>query len=80
VVGQALGNIAMVSGLLPVTGIPLPFISFGGTSLIVNLLAVGMLISVGRRAGGKALGPAREADPRPPGGRLKLVRRPLADR
>lgn len=48
IVGQAVGNIAMVCGLLPVTGIPLPFISFGGTSLVVNFMAVGVLISVGR--------------------------------
>lgn len=60
IVGQAVGNIAMVSGLLPVTGIPLPFISFGGTSLVVNLLAAGLLISVGRRAGGSDPGPAGE--------------------
>jgi len=49
VVGQAVGNIAMVSGILPVTGIPLPFISYGGTSLMVNMVAVGLLISVARR-------------------------------
>lgn len=79
VVGQAVGNIAMVSGVLPVTGIPLPFISFGGTSLMVNLLAIGMLISVGRRAGSKVPAPASEADPRLTS-RLKLVRRPLVGR
>lgn len=49
VLGQAVGNIAMVTGLFPVTGIPLPFISYGGTSLVVNLTAVGILISIGRR-------------------------------
>ncbi|EGO63267.1 FtsW/RodA/SpoVE family cell cycle protein [Acetonema longum] len=48
VLGQAVGNIAMVTGLFPVTGIPLPFISYGGTSLVVNLTAVGILISIGR--------------------------------
>lgn len=48
VVGQAVGNIAMVSGLIPVTGVPLPFISYGGTSLIVNLIAIGILISISR--------------------------------
>jgi cell division protein FtsW len=50
VVGQAVVNIAMVSGLFPVVGVPLPFISFGGTSLIVNMLAIGLLMSVGRRS------------------------------
>ncbi|BBB90699.1 MAG TPA: putative peptidoglycan glycosyltransferase FtsW [Methylomusa anaerophila] len=53
IVGQAAGNIAMVVGLLPVTGVPLPFISFGGTSLLVNMVALGLLISIGRQASGK---------------------------
>lgn len=75
VVGQAVGNIAMVSGVIPVTGVPLPFISFGGTSLIVNCAAIGLLISVGRRMTSKVFKPGARcfgAD-RP---RLKLVKRP----
>lgn len=51
IVGQGIINIAMVSGVLPVIGVPLPFISFGGTSLVINFCAIGLLISVGRRAG-----------------------------
>jgi len=50
IVGQAIINIGMVSGLAPVVGVPLPFISFGGTALIVNLTAVGILLNVGRQA------------------------------
>ena len=50
-VGQAVGNMAMVCGLLPVTGVPLPYISFGGTALVVNLAATGILISIGRYGG-----------------------------
>lgn len=41
-------NLGAVTGLLPVTGIPLPFISFGGTALVVYLMAMGMLLSVSR--------------------------------
>lgn len=41
-------NLGAVTGLLPVTGIPLPFISYGGTSLVMSLLAMGMLLSVSR--------------------------------
>lgn len=63
VVGQAIGNIAMVSGLLPVTGVPLPFISYGGTSLIITMLALGLLFSVGRvSAGVSAPSPQQDAD------------------
>lgn len=43
---QILINIGMNLGLLPVTGIPLPFVSFGGTSLIVSLACIGILQSI----------------------------------
>jgi cell division protein FtsW len=45
---QAFVNIGVVSSSWPVTGVPLPFISFGGSSLVVNLLAVGLIANVGR--------------------------------
>jgi cell division protein FtsW len=44
--GQALINLAAVLGLAPLTGIPLPFISYGGSSLVVTLLAVGVLLNI----------------------------------
>ena len=47
IVGQAIGNIAMVLSLLPVTGVPMPFFSYGGSALIVNIWAIGLLFSVG---------------------------------
>jgi cell division protein FtsW len=47
---QALVNLGAVTGLLPITGVPLPFVSFGGSSLIVSLAAVGVLLSIGRAA------------------------------
>jgi cell division protein FtsW len=43
---QALINIMVVVGLLPTTGIPLPFISYGGTSTIINLFAAGILLNI----------------------------------
>ena len=46
IVGQAIGNIAMVVSLLPVTGVPMPFFSYGGSALMVNLWAMGFLFSV----------------------------------
>ncbi|MDD3678997.1 MAG: FtsW/RodA/SpoVE family cell cycle protein, partial [Patescibacteria group bacterium] len=42
-------NIGMNLGIMPVTGIPLPFISYGGTAIVVNLAAVGILLSIFRR-------------------------------
>lgn len=41
-----LENIGMNIGLMPVTGIPLPFISYGGTAMIVNLMAIGVLLNI----------------------------------
>nr|WP_092074859.1 putative peptidoglycan glycosyltransferase FtsW [Dendrosporobacter quercicolus]NSL49000.1 cell division protein FtsW [Dendrosporobacter quercicolus DSM 1736]SDN17257.1 cell division protein FtsW [Dendrosporobacter quercicolus] len=72
VAGQGLANIAMVSGLLPVIGVPLPFLSFGGTSLIVNMVSIGILMSVGRKAG-QGLPP----EPRRTSGRTAEGRRRL---
>ncbi len=43
---QAFFNISVVLGLLPTKGIPLPFVSAGGSSLLINLLAMGILLSV----------------------------------
>ena len=43
ITSQAVINIGAVIGVLPVTGIPLPFISFGGSSLIITMAAVGIL-------------------------------------
>ena len=48
---QAIINIAVVTGSLPTKGLPLPFISFGGSSMVFNLFAVGVLINIGRHVG-----------------------------
>lgn len=42
-------NVGMCIGLMPVTGIPLPFFSYGGTSMLTNLTAIGLVLSVSRR-------------------------------
>ena len=49
IVGQAFLNMAVVSGLLPATGLPLPFFSAGGSSLLVSLIMCGLLVNVSRR-------------------------------
>jgi rod shape determining protein RodA len=43
---QAFQNIGMCLGIMPVTGVPLPFVSYGGTSMFAGLMAVGLLINV----------------------------------
>jgi cell division protein FtsW len=47
---QAWINMAVIASLVPMTGIPLPFISYGGSSLVVSLASVGILLNVGRQA------------------------------
>jgi len=46
VVGQALVNMSVVVGLLPTKGIPLPLVSYGGSSLLMSLVAVGILLNI----------------------------------
>ena len=47
---QAILNIAMVTGCLPPKGFPLPFLSFGGSSLVITLSAMGILLNISRTA------------------------------
>jgi cell division protein FtsW len=61
---EALINIGAVVGVLPVTGIPLPFISFGGSSLVITMLAAGILINIARQE-------RTERVPRPVGARVR---------
>jgi len=59
---QAIVNMGAVTGVLPITGVPLPLVSFGGTALVVTLVGIGVLASVARDAASSARG-------RPPRGR-----------
>ncbi|MHB8294939.1 MAG: putative lipid II flippase FtsW, partial [Acidimicrobiales bacterium] len=70
---QIVINIGAVIGILPVTGVPLPFVSFGGSSLVIEMAATGMLISIARAAhapvpGGRGRGaPVPAGTPKMPG-------------
>jgi cell division protein FtsW len=80
VCGQAIINVAAVMGLAPLTGIPLPFLSYGGSSLVVMLASVGILLNIAQR------GNAQTASLRDRGrrdGRARVARvggRPVAQR
>jgi cell division protein FtsW len=54
VCGQATINLAAVLGVAPLTGIPLPFVSYGGSALVVDLLAAGILLNIARGDRGRA--------------------------
>ncbi|GAB3846402.1 putative lipid II flippase FtsW [Nesterenkonia populi] len=56
-VGQAFINIAMVTGAIPVVGVPLPFISYGGSALTMAMLAVGVILNFARRQRLQAMRP-----------------------
>ena len=65
-IGQALVNLGAVLQLLPITGVPLPFVSYGGSSLLPSLMAIGLLLAFasqeGRRTGAQRGGRAAAAE------------------
>jgi cell division protein FtsW len=71
---QALVNVAVLTGLLPFTGVALPFISFGGSAMLVSMAGVGLLLSIsrGRGSGGGKRSGQRPRSSRP---RANLDRR-----
>ena len=78
IAGQAIANIMMVGGLLPVVGVPLPFISYGGSSLIVTMIAMGILLNIcdhGRSLEKHYDGPEKaEKEPKDNKAHLRLVK------
>ena len=76
IVSQAILNTFAVLGLAPLTGVPLPFVSYGSSSLIVMLAAMGLLLNVACGATGhvRARRPARAATPRRAARRRCLAR------
>jgi cell division protein FtsW len=49
IIVQTFVNIGAMTGMVPLTGIPLPFISYGGTHLIAELIACGVLLNISKR-------------------------------
>jgi cell division protein FtsW len=60
---QTVVNLGAVTGVLPITGVPLPLLSFGGTALVVTLLGVGVLASVARARARPAVAPRSRPSP-----------------
>jgi cell division protein FtsW len=77
---QTVINLGAVTGLLPITGVPLPLVSFGGTALVVTLAAIGVLVSVARGTGarGEPRGTGARGEPRGTGakGSMRAPGRP----
>ena len=61
ITGQAIINIGAVIGVLPITGIPLPFVSFGGSSLLVTMFATGILANIANQPQRKQTSPKKPA-------------------
>ena len=59
---QAFQNIGMNLGMTPVTGLPLPFVSYGGSSMFAQSLAIGLLVAVHRRSGQRFWPPGHVSD------------------
>jgi cell division protein FtsW len=74
VCGQALVNLAAVLGLAPLTGITLPFVSYGGSSLVVSLASVGVLLNIAGH-GGAASAQVSDRSRRDRGSRAAVARR-----
>ena len=73
-VGQGLVNICTVIGLAPVTGVPMPFVSFGGSALVISMVAAGVLVNIAR-TGELEEAAAAEIAPLPPRRRRPPARR-----
>ncbi len=67
---QAFENMGMATGIMPVAGLPLPFLSYGGSAMVANLVAIGLLLNVDAQRR-NPVGPRHDATdaapiPRPP--------------
>jgi cell division protein FtsW len=63
---QAFINIGGVVGVMPITGVTLPFVSFGGSSLLVSMVAAGILLNIARQGRAAPVGGAVDAAEPPP--------------
>ena len=76
IVTQAVMNMAAVTGLMPITGIPLPLVSYGGSSLIFTLACIGLVLGVARRSSGSSAVKAKSKRPAPDVTDIRAVQTP----
>jgi cell division protein FtsW len=74
VIAQAMINIGAVSGAIPFTGVPLPFVSYGGSSLVITLTAMGFLLNISKYANSNSPPPRSEVAPAPAGRNGRVLR------
>ena len=65
IVGQAIVNMGAVTGLLPITGVPLPLVSFGGSALVVSMVGIGILANIARQEQWPPPGSPKAKTPKP---------------
>jgi hypothetical protein len=77
---QTLVNVAVVTNSLPYTGVTLPLVSFGGSSTVISLIAIGLLLSISRQpsAAAESGAPADDEGLPPPDPRVEALPRPRA--
>jgi cell division protein FtsW len=73
ILSQATLNLFAVMGLAPLTGVPLPFMSYGSSNLIVLLAAMGLVLNVARGRASAAAGAGRSGSESQPGSRLRVL-------
>jgi cell division protein FtsW len=79
IICQAMLNVWVVLGIFPLTGVPLPFISYGSTNLVVLLAGVGVLLNIARGVPAFASAPLVAPDPDGPGGPRGRSRAPISE-
>jgi cell division protein FtsW len=80
VVGQAIVNMGAVTGLLPITGVPLPLVSFGGSALVISLVGIGILANIARQEKWPPSGSAKKETKGPSKRPIRVATRPAGAR
>ena len=80
IVGQGIVNMGAVTGLLPITGVPLPLVSFGGSALVISLAGIGILANIARQEKWPPPGTSKKPENRPAKRPIRVATRPAGAR